>query len=84
MIRRLTITIQATAITMTTATTTTTSTTKKADIYREYPAKRNKRKRHNSALEKDNSNLKKVLESPVKTILPCFDRFRPPIFFGSP
>ena len=43
--------------------------------YREYPAKRYKRKRHNSALEKDISNLKKGLESPVKTILSCFDTF---------
>ena len=41
--------------------------------FREYPAKRYKRKRHNSALEKDISNLKKVLESTVKTILSCSD-----------
>ena len=53
-------------------------------IYREYPAKRDKRKRHNSAMEKDISNLKKVLESPMKTILPCFDKFLPPVGLDSP
>ena len=52
--------------------------------YREYPAKRDKRKRHNSAMEKDISNLKKVLESPMKTILPCFDKFLPPVGLDSP
>ena len=52
--------------------------------YMEYPAKRDKRKRHNSAMEKDISNLKKMLESPMKTILPYFDKFLPPFGLDSP
>ena len=52
--------------------------------FREYPAKRDKRKQCNSALEKDISNLKKGLESPVKTILSCSDTFQPPNGFGPP
>ena len=51
--------------------------------YRDRPAKRDKRK-HNSAMEKDILNLKKMLESPIKTILPCFDKFLPPVGFDSP
>ena len=40
----------------------------KGDTYREYPAKRNKRKRHNFASRDGRSILKKDPESPKKTI----------------
>ena len=43
-----------------------------------------KEKKHNSAIEDDESNLKKkVLKKPVKTLVSCSDRFLSSIFYAS-